>query len=339
MEYRGINYDVGVVVSTEEARVKFDLELAEREFRIIRDNLRCNSVRLVGAVPEVTYLVGRVAAGLGLNVWFTPYLTEMTIPEECDYMVCGARFAEKLREEFPDVQVVFVQGGEYPLFVKGILPGETAEERLMDPEWYLKLREPEIQENYQKAVRDIALAVRKEFHGKLTYAAIPGIENPDWSLFDYIAIDHYKAAYTEPFYVTMLQQLTSLQKPIIVMEVGCATFRGAYEMGSNAHSIVNMETWRIDGNYQRDEELQAEVLGSALYDIKNSGCVNGVFVFTFCWRHHFANESNPHDDLDMASYGIVKPYKNKPGTTYAGVNWEPKKSFYILKEFYEHENK
>lgn len=335
MEIRGINYDVGVVVSTAEARGNFDPEVAKREFEIIRDSLKCNSVRLVGAVPEVMYQVGRIAAQMGLNVWFTPYLTEMTVEEEKDYMVSGAVLAERLRTEFPDVEVVFVQGGEYPLFVKGILPGETLEERIKDPNWYLKLAEIDVKEKYRYAVKYVADAVREVFHGKVTYAAIPGIEDPDWTLFDYVAVDHYKASYTEQYYVPLLKQLSVWNKPIIVMEVGCATFRGAYEMGSNAHSIMNLETWTIDGEYQRDEELQAQKLESALEDINTSQCVEGIFVFTFCWRHHYVDESNCHNDLDMASYGIVKPFRNREGSTFPGVKWEPKKSFYVVKKFYE----
>jgi hypothetical protein len=57
--------------------------------------------------------------------------------------------------------------------------------------------------------------------------------------------------------------------------------------------------------------------------------VDGVFVMTFVspvLTHH----EDPRDDLDMASYSLVKSLPGQTGTTYPGMPWERKQSFNAL---------
>jgi hypothetical protein len=43
--------------------------VVERELRIIRDDLHCNAVRVMGGDPERPELAATYAADLGLEVW------------------------------------------------------------------------------------------------------------------------------------------------------------------------------------------------------------------------------------------------------------------------------
>ena len=67
-------------------------------------------------------------------------------------------------------------------------------------------------------------AVRKEFKGKLTYHSLIW-EKVDWSLFDYVGVDHYRAKDIEDKYVEMLKPLFDSGKPVVVTEFGYNTYQ------------------------------------------------------------------------------------------------------------------
>jgi hypothetical protein len=76
-----MTYDTGFVRNGEISRESFDPEVVRRELAIIRDDLHCNAVQLTGGDPERLELAARFAAGLGLEVWFSPYPLELTPAE------------------------------------------------------------------------------------------------------------------------------------------------------------------------------------------------------------------------------------------------------------------
>jgi len=98
----GISYDTGY------AREPFDSEVVERELRIIRDDLHCNAVRVMGGDPERLELAATFAADLGLEVWFSPYPLELTADEVLSLFADCAERAERLRQR--GAEVVFVTG-------------------------------------------------------------------------------------------------------------------------------------------------------------------------------------------------------------------------------------
>ncbi|GAA3661837.1 hypothetical protein GCM10022224_026790 [Nonomuraea antimicrobica] len=55
--------------------------MVERELRIIRDDLHCTAVRVMGGDPERIELAAAHAADLGLEVWFSPYPLELAAEE------------------------------------------------------------------------------------------------------------------------------------------------------------------------------------------------------------------------------------------------------------------
>ncbi|MFF3665548.1 hypothetical protein [Microtetraspora malaysiensis] len=73
MRAKGISYDTGFVKNGATSRKHFNPETVKRELRIIRDDLHCNAVRIMGGDPERMELAATHAADLGLEVWLSPY--------------------------------------------------------------------------------------------------------------------------------------------------------------------------------------------------------------------------------------------------------------------------
>ena len=119
-------------------------------------------------------------------------------------------------------------------------------------------------------------------------------------------------------------------KPVIIGEFGCCTYKGAEKLGGNGFIImfdmmanyknsakilpkmINdmiMLPKKVDGHYVRDEKLQAHEITEQLTMLDNA-VVEGVFVFTFVSPNSLYN-INPKYDIDMASYSLVKSYPEK----------------------------
>jgi hypothetical protein len=249
MRAKGISYDTGFINKGRNAREHFDSEVVGRELRIIRDDLHCNAVRVIGSDPDRLETAAAHAADLGLEVWFSPFVCDLTADELLALLADCAERAERLRRR-----------------------GDR--DRLRELIRGLPAR---VNDFLAKAVA----VVRGRFGGKVTYAAIP-LENVDWAPFDLISVDLYRSA--------------------------------------------------EDGDYVRDEEAQARYLHELL-DVFDAEGVDSAFVYTF------ANDDGPHrgdprEDLDLASYGIVKVLEDRRGDTYPDMAWEPKVAFTALAEHY-----
>lgn len=75
------------------------------------------------------------------------------------------------------------------------------------------------------ALREFVAGVREAFKGRVTYSA--GMwEMVDWSLFDIVGLDHYRASKTPEEYVAALDR-HRIGKPLIVIEVGSCVYERA----------------------------------------------------------------------------------------------------------------
>jgi hypothetical protein len=81
MRAKGMTYDTGFVRDGRNSLERFDPELVRRESTIIRDDLHCNAVHVVGGDPQHLELAAHFAAELELEVWFSPYPLDLT-PDE-----------------------------------------------------------------------------------------------------------------------------------------------------------------------------------------------------------------------------------------------------------------
>lgn len=339
MRARGISYDTGFVHNGSTGRKNFTPELVERELRVIRDELHCDAVRVMGGDSDRLELAAGYAADLGLEVWFSPYPLELTTDEMLSLFADCAERAERLRQR--GAEVVFVTGAELSLMNKGFLPGDSTEDRvaLLGQPDLLRRHIGEVGARVNDFLGKAVALVRERFGGKVTYASVP-LERVDWTPFDIASMDVYRSAETADGFAESVPALVaSLQLPLAITEFGSASYQGAGEAGARGLEIVEQDGTtrvpvRLDGTYARDEAGQAGYLRELLTAFEAGG-VDSAFVFTFAlydYPHRPARD--PRDDLDLASYGIVRVLEDRLGTTYPGVPWEPKAAFGALADFY-----
>jgi hypothetical protein len=341
MRANGISYDTGFLREGAISRVAFEPDLVRRELTVIRDDLHCTAVRVIGGDPQRLELAAGLAADLGLEVWFSPYPLELTTGEMSALFADCAERAERLRQR--GAEVVFVVGAELGLMNKGFLPGGTVTERLGP------LLNPPSRERVRELVGQLAARVdeflgvavplvRERFGGKVTYAAIPP-ERVNWDRFDIVSLDLYRSAEVAEKYREGIGSLVAQGKPVAITEFGTGAYRGAGDRGAHFMEIVEYDPvtgapLRITGEHVRDEDEQARYLRELL-DIFDAEGVDSAFVFMFALDNFpHRPDGDPHDDLDLASPGIVKMLENRLGDTYPDMPWEPKAGFTALAECY-----
>ncbi|MCL7381753.1 hypothetical protein [Streptomyces sp. 35G-GA-8] len=337
MRAKGITYDTGFIREGVISRERFDPEVVERELRVIRDDLHCDAVRVTGGDPGRLELAAGFAAALGLEVWFSPYPLELTTDEMLSLFADCAERAERLRRR--GCEVVFVTGAEMSLMNKGFLPGDSLDERVGQLTVPDRIREliGEVGTRVNDFLGKAAALVRERFGGRITYASVP-LERVDWTLFDIVSLDLYRTVEMADRFAEGVRDLVGQGKPVAITEFGASCFRGAGDMGARGLEIVEYDKKtgpvRLKGEYERDEAGQAAYLRELLEVFEAEG-VDSAFVFIFAlYDHVHRPDGDPRDDLDLASYGIVKVLENRCGDTYPDMPWEPKAAFHALAEFY-----
>lgn len=333
---KGINYDVGTYTrgKSSSSREIFNPEMVKREMEIIKNDLHCNAIRISGQDISRLTLAAEFALQQGLEVWFSPALVDGTVQETLQYFSECAQAAEKLRKQSPNI--IFVAGCELTFFMKGLVIGETSFDRMqtfMSP-WKL-LKNTILKGSYHKQLNvflsKAVKEIKEHFHGQLTYSS-GNWENVDWDLFDLVGIDYYRDEHSKKSYREKLRTYFKYGKPVVILEFGCCTYRGAEEKGGYGWAIVdrNKTPNQIKGKFERDESAQVNYLNELL-DIFVEEKVEGAFWFTFVMPSYPFNEEDPLYDLDIASYSVVKSLSEQNN----GLTWEPKKSFYALAEYYD----
>ena len=359
MEIKGVSYDAGRVMAGN-WRPDFEPKVVQRELEIIKDELHCNAVRICGLDINRLITAAGMALQLGLEVWLSPEMWDKSQAETLAYISKAAGAAERLRAQYPE-RLVLLVGSELTLFMQGIVPGRNLTERMRNPSFWENAKAGKHNPPLNAFLAKANTQVRQVFHGKVSYAALIW-EAVDWSLFDFVGVDHYRAARIKERYAEMLQPLFATGKPVVITEFGCRTYRGADTSTEGmAGDIVDYQpnlriaftmttnsirTWLTgkqlppprlqlkNGNYVRDEEMQARELTDQLSVLARAG-VNGTFVMTFLSPTAPYND-NPRLDLDMNSYSLVKSYEHgRHGTTYPDMAWEPKEAFKAVADFYK----
>jgi hypothetical protein len=335
MRGNGITYDTGFINAGISTHEPFDPEVVKREMRVIHDDLHCNAVRITGGDPDRLEIAAIHAAGAGLEVWFCPFTCDLTTDELLTFLADCAERAERLRRQGADV--VLLTGSELSLFTIGFLPGDTLNDRLellKDPQ---RLREvmAEVPARINQFLAKAVAVVRERFGGKISYASIP-FEGVDWAPFDIISTDAgYRSIEISDRFRDDIRAFVAQGKPVAITEFGCTTHRGAAGKGGRGSEIVEWDgarPIRLDGDYTRDETEQATYLRELL-DVFNAEGVDSAFVCTFA-SYHLPHRDEPREDLDMASYGVVKVFEDRPGHTFPDVPWEPKAAFSTLAGYY-----
>jgi hypothetical protein len=334
-----MTYDTGFVRNGKISRESLDPEVVRRELAIIRDDLHCNAVQLTGGDPERLELAARFAAGLGLEVWFSPYPLELTPAEILSLFTDCAERAERLRTG--GAEVVFVAGVELSIMNRDFMPGGTVDERLallLDDPGRRPERLAEVNTRVSGFLRAAVAAVRQRFLGRVTYCAIP-FERVDWTLFDIVSMELIRSAEVADQFREGVRRLVAGGKPVAITGFGVPAYRGAGDRGGRAMEIVEYDEGtgapaRLNGRYARDEAGQATYL-SELLEIFTSDGVDSAFVFLFALDGFpYRPDGDPRDDLDLASPGIVKVLEDRRGDAYPDMAWEPKAAFTAVAEYY-----
>ncbi|MFE7379102.1 hypothetical protein ACFU9F_01885 [Streptomyces zhihengii] len=334
-----MTYDTGFVVHGRMSREHFAPAVVRRELAIIRDDLHCNAVQIIGGDPDRLELAAGAAAELGMEVWFSPYPLELD-PEQILTLFrdCAER-AERLRQQ--GAAVVFVAGVELSVMNRGFLPGGSPEERV---EQFMNepgrradaMRELGLRMN--TFLRDAAATVRERFHGKLTYAAIQ-FEQVDWTPFDMVTFELIRSAEVADRFRDAVRTLARGPKPLAVTGFGTAAYRGAGDRGGRVLDVVEHDPEtrapvRLNGMYERDEAGQAAYVSELLEIFETEG-VDSAFVFLFALPGYpHRPDGDPRHDLDRAGLGIVKLLEGRRGQTYPDMEWEPKAAFTAVAQRY-----
>jgi hypothetical protein len=338
MRARGIAYDTGFVHNGKISRASFDPAVVERELAIIRDDLHCNAVHLVGGDSERLELAARRAAGLGLEVWISPYPLEMTTTEILALFADCAQRAERLRET--GAEVVVVTGVELSLMNRGFLPGDDVGQRLdlllSRPDGRAE-RLAEANARLGDFLKEAVTVVRERFRGRITYACIP-FERVDWTLFDIMSVELIRSAEVADQYQEGVRKLVAQGKPVAITGFGTATWRGAGDVAPRSMEIVEYDEETglpagLNGEYVRDEAGQAAYL-CELLEIFDAEGVDSAFVYLFALDNFPHRPGDPRRDLDLASLGVVKVLEDRHGDTYPDMSWEPKAAFHALADYY-----
>ena len=325
MRAKGMTYDVGFVRDGENSVPRLDLGVVRRELTIIRDDLHCTAIQIVGGDPERLADVAGIAAGLGLEVWFTPYPLDRTPAEIHELFVDCARRAAGIAG-----RVVFVAGVELSLMNRGFIDGDRIEQRLAGL-FADRERIGAVPGRLNAFFGTAVPAIRAVFGGRVTYSAIQ-FEGVDWSLFDIMTFELIRSAEVADRFRAGVRALVAQPKPVAITGFGCATWRGAGAVAPRSMEILEYDPdtgrpLRINGHYERDEAGQAAYLDELL-EIFDSEGVDSAFVHLFALHNlPYRPDGDPRDDLDLASLGIVRPLEGRTGDTYPGLPWEPKAAF------------
>ncbi len=346
MRLKGVCYDVGAVMGFN-WRPVFDPKIVRRELEIIKNDLHCNAVSIGARDSERLVTAATAALEEGLEVWLSPLLWDKSEDETVAYLAKAAAPLEALRKQWPD-KVVLSVGGEATLFMQGILPGKNIVQRLRSPKFRASILSGEHNGPLNAFLAKAVTAVRKEFKGKLTYHSLIW-EKVDWSLFDYVGVDHYRAQDIEDKYVEMLKPLFDSGKPVVVTEFGHNTYQSDGKLAKVVLGGGDADFWsqffhsfpvvgrfvrpKVRVIHPRDEAWQARKLVETL-EILDAAGVDGAFV------SQFESQTNPFDedpkyDLDTTNQSLVRYYEGgRHGTTYPDMPWEPKESFRAVADYY-----
>jgi len=351
MKRKGVNYDVGVVYYFN-WRPVFDPKVVHRELEIIKEDLHCNSVRIVSLSIDRLMIAAEDALKQGLEVWLSPQKWDKSQQETLDYVTKAATAAGKLHQQWPE-QLVLSVGSELTLFMHGIVEGRNLQKRMSNSRVLSSIKAGEHNKPLNAFLAKANETVRRVFHGKVTYASLVW-EAVDWSLFDFVGVDHYRTTRIEDKYIELLKPSFSHNKPVVITEFGYGTFQGG--LGSDGgflgsaglsgdiidhrsqflHNLPILGRFvrpHVKGNHVRDEAWQARKLVEQLTVLDGAG-VDGAFISQFV-SQTTPYSDNPRYDLDMTSSSLVKYYDDgKHGATYPDMPWEPKESFRAVADYF-----
>ncbi|HEV7627585.1 MAG TPA: abortive phage infection protein [Streptomyces sp.] len=327
LRYRGVSYEVA---DGETPYTGWNADRMRDDMRVIKNDLHASSVSVFGDGVSRLKATSSEAAERGLHVWLQPRLADLPQRDILDHLAETGRHAEQLRRQ--GARVHLSVGCEFVLFVPGIVPGETAVERIKnltegnyDPQ---KMRR-----RLHSFTARAAAVGRSVFRGRMTYGAAQDDE-VDWDLFDIVGVNYYAYFRSRSDHVRELMKYVRRGKPVVVSEFGTCTYKGAPERGGMGWDVVDYDKPEpeIVGGLVRSERTQAGYLCDLL-DVFESMNLYAALTYNFV-SSDAPHRSEPRHDLDMASYSLVKAIWKTHEDPTSDWHWEPKEAFHALARHY-----
>jgi hypothetical protein len=316
LKIRGISYMVDEVSA----------ETARSDLAVIRSQLHCTAVILIGTEIPRMIAAARYALEIGLDPWLEPHPVNMSHRRMLRNLEETAAAVEELRAEFPG-RVALILGCEFSVHLNAGLPGGTEMIRMMMIRWRHHFRR-RINRNVNRLLEKALAVARQQFQGPISYASAAW-EEVDWSGFDYAGVNLYRTAGNSPLLTSLLQEhVRSAGRPLVITEFGCGAHVGGAQRGPGSFRIVR---WfgrhpRLKKGTVRSERVQAAYICD-LIDLWNRNDVYGCFVYTFALRD-YPHLPDPKHDLDMASFSVVKVDPDDV------TKWQPKEAFHDIARLY-----
>ena len=295
------------------------------DLRVIREELHCTAVMLIGADAGRLLAATSLALDAGLDVYVRPYLSGARTRRLVAHLREVAAGAERIRRAHPG-RVTLVIGNELSLTTRVVVPLPLELVRLRVLLRWRRLLRRRVTRRVNGLLTTLEATARAEFGGPLTYAAAMW-EEVDQSCLDVVGVNLYRTGDDKAAYERRLRMLvSSTDKPFVVTEFGCGAFAGADRRGPGSFLVVDWfaDPPRVREGTVRDESVQAAYLGE-LIDLYAEVGVDGCFVFTF-GMPEFPYDSDPRRDLDMAGFGVVRIQDGGP--------WVRKAAFDTVAERY-----
>ncbi|MEU5163962.1 abortive phage infection protein [Streptomyces sp. NPDC020875] len=324
VRYRSVCY---TLLDGESPGTAWSARRMRHDIRAVARDLHANSVKVTGDGVDRIAATSTEAAEHGLHIWVEPTLSDRPQRETLEHLAESGRHAEALRRQGADVQLSV--GCEFWLLVPGIVPGATVLDRIetlrngtYDP--------VDTQRKLDDFTARAAKVGRRVFRGRLSYAAAQSDE-VDWRLFDIVGIDYYSYFPRPEQYARELRRYLRWGKPLAITEFGTCTYEGAPAAGGMGWDLVDYgkNPPEIIGDPVRSERTQARYL-TGLLDVFEGLGLYAAMAFEFLTADAPHRPDSPRHDLDLASYAIVKPFRNDPADPASDWHWEPKEAFRAL---------
>jgi len=327
LTYRGVGYEVA---DGETPYTSYNAQRMRHDLWTIRYALWASSVSVFGDGVERLRATAERAAQLGLHIWLQPRLGDRPENEILEHLAETGKAAERLRRQ--GARINLSVGCEFVLFVPGIVPGADALERIKNL-LSGKYDRQQMQRRLDRFIRKAAAVGRSVFRGQISYAAAQD-DHVDWRLFDIVGIDYYGYFNRHADYVRDLRQYRRFGKPVTIAECGSCTYKGAPQLGGMAWDAVdyNKDPQEVKRGLVRSEQTQARYIATMLSIFESMGFYSATV-------YEFITPDAPHlsqgrYDLDIASYGIVKPIWKSATNPGPHWHWEPKAAFMAIAKHY-----
>jgi len=294
IRFKGMFYFVGFRFEGEYPPAS-ELEMRE-SFEVIKTDLGCNAIKLVGDYEDVLVKAAEIAIEKGYEMiilspkyWHKTAEEDYTIAEHLEKLILFCKRAEELRKK--SSAIVLCVAEELHVGVRGITNASTYEERERE---YNTMDQGVVVSKLIEHLLVIIREVRMHFHGRITYAHW----GPTPYRFKYGELDLDIVApalywYERPPDVLSFNDRVALFRVpgrlFVSIEFGCHCWKGAMKESGSC--------WQYYKDQEYSQEEQAICIERTM-EVYLSNNLDGAFLYL--WMIRIPN--------DARSYGIVRYY-------------------------------